>query len=182
MDLGGLLQEAGFFYGRKVPYATAPRGRRRLFNYLRENPHKLNLGRIGLVLDGNALLPEQVSAGRICAGFVEGGGDEPISFWRAAVEVTTCCHGERDGIGVRIGSGLLENGRLGVQMEFGYASLASTSDGADWVKQDGHSTEIVSSDAHGMRLARRVDATVVGVQVLAGAGRRRLGRRRRIGC
>lgn len=36
-------------YGRKVGYATGSTGQRELFNWLRENPHRLHLGRIGLL-------------------------------------------------------------------------------------------------------------------------------------
>jgi protein-glucosylgalactosylhydroxylysine glucosidase len=37
-------------HGRQVGYATSPEGQTELFNWLRENPHRLNLGRIGLRL------------------------------------------------------------------------------------------------------------------------------------
>src|SRR3954471_21420837 len=37
-------------YGRPVPYATSSTGQKELFNWLRENPHRLHLGRIGFDL------------------------------------------------------------------------------------------------------------------------------------
>ena len=42
-------------YGREVGYATSSQGQERLFDWLRENPHRLNLARIGFVLDGQPL-------------------------------------------------------------------------------------------------------------------------------
>ena len=47
------------FHGRKVPYATDSAGQAATFNYLRENPHRLNLGRIGLFLDGRNTAPRR---------------------------------------------------------------------------------------------------------------------------
>src|SRR5256714_8232367 len=37
-------------YGRPVPYATSNAGRQELFDWLRQNPHRLHLGRIGFDL------------------------------------------------------------------------------------------------------------------------------------
>ena len=37
-------------YGRKVGYQTSSEGQQQLFNWLRENPHRLHLGEIGLCL------------------------------------------------------------------------------------------------------------------------------------
>src|SRR5688572_9059862 len=37
-------------YGRRVPYATDSKGQEELFNWMRENPHRMHLGRIGLEL------------------------------------------------------------------------------------------------------------------------------------
>src|SRR5579883_3507795 len=45
-------------YGRQVGYKTSSRGQEKLFNWLRENPHRMNLARIGLVLDGKPVSPD----------------------------------------------------------------------------------------------------------------------------
>src|SRR6185369_11592024 len=37
-------------YGRKVPYITGKSGQEELYDYLRENPHRLHLGRVGFRL------------------------------------------------------------------------------------------------------------------------------------
>ncbi len=37
-------------YGRKVGYPTSAKGQEELYRWLRENPHRLHLGRIGLLL------------------------------------------------------------------------------------------------------------------------------------
>src|SRR5215471_1404884 len=38
-------------FGRKVGYPTGPNGQAALFNWLRENPHRLHLGRVGFVIE-----------------------------------------------------------------------------------------------------------------------------------
>jgi hypothetical protein len=47
-------------YGRPVGYATSSKGQEPLFNWLRENPHRLNLARIALLFDGRMLQPGEV--------------------------------------------------------------------------------------------------------------------------
>ncbi len=48
-------------HGRPVGYATNPKGQEALFTYLRENPHRLHLGRIGLALDLEEIQPEAIT-------------------------------------------------------------------------------------------------------------------------
>ena len=50
-------------YGHKVGYATDQTGQEELFNWLRQNPHRLHLGRIGLELtkaDGTTAKPDDL--------------------------------------------------------------------------------------------------------------------------
>lgn len=50
-------------YGRKVGYATERTGQEKLFDWLRENHHRLHLGRIGLELtksDGSTAKPDDL--------------------------------------------------------------------------------------------------------------------------
>jgi hypothetical protein len=83
-------------YGRQAGNATSPRGQEPLYNWLRENPHRLNLARLGLLLDGQPLKPEQIS-----------GVDQKLDLWSgllrsvftlnaAPVEVLTACHPVED--------------------------------------------------------------------------------------
>src|SRR3982750_3269222 len=51
-------------YGRKVGYMTSKTGQEELFDWLRENPHRLHLGRIGLRLlksDGSDAKPSDIT-------------------------------------------------------------------------------------------------------------------------
>jgi len=48
---GELRLEEFETYGRKVGYPSDSKGQAELFNWLRENPHRLHLGRIGFAID-----------------------------------------------------------------------------------------------------------------------------------
>jgi hypothetical protein len=128
-------------YGRPVGYATDKQGQTELFDWLRENPHRFHLGRIGLELlkaDGSLFAVEDLSqinqmldlwTGRVDSRFVVGG---------APVAVTTCCHPELDLLAVQIQSPLIAQNRLRVVITFGYGSSAMEM--ADWSAADKHET------------------------------------------
>ncbi len=158
------------FYGRDVPYATDSTGQRELFDYLRANPHRLNLARIAFILDGRPITTAQItdidqqldlSTGLVTSRFLLGG---------AKVSVVTCCHGTRDVVGLRIISRLLvpgaPEGRLEVQLSFPYGSTASSGDGGDWGKPGAHTTELQGNPRTGYRLERTLDATRYAVCVI----------------
>jgi hypothetical protein len=155
------------FHGRKVPYATSSTGQKEVFDYLRENPHMLNLGRVGLVLDGKVIKIAEVSEIDQRLDLHTGLVTSRFSLAGAPVEVHTVCHAESDGIGVRVRSPLVANGRLSVQIEFAYGSIAFAGDGGDWTKPDAHTTTIYEEQRapHQVTLNRQVDATRYGARV-----------------
>jgi len=85
-------------YGRKVGYPTSSTGQAALFNWLRENPHRKNLGRLGFAIER----PEDVQVieqtldlwtGIIRSEFV----------WKGMhVKVETCCHPTQNAIAYRV--------------------------------------------------------------------------------
>ncbi|HNY40358.1 MAG TPA: glycoside hydrolase family 65 [Bryobacteraceae bacterium] len=142
-------------YGRPVGYATSAKGQERLFNWLRENPHRLNLGRIGLELDGKAI--EAASIAEV---------DQELDLWTGtirsrfeldgtAVTVLTCCHPERDAVAAVVESALVDAGRLRVVLDFPYASPEMNA--SDWSKPAAHKTTVTSRGARMMLLERRMD-------------------------
>jgi len=85
-------------YGRKVGYPTSSTRQAALFNWLRENPHRKNLGRLGFAIER----PEDVQVleqtldlwtGIIRSEFV----------WKGKhVKVETCCHPTQNAIAYRV--------------------------------------------------------------------------------
>ena len=105
-------------YGRLVPYATSSRDQKPLFDWLRENPHRLHLGRIGFDLPN----PDDVKnieqtldlwSGTLVSKFEIGG---------VPVRVQTCCHATRDLLAVRVESPLIAQQKLKIVIAFPYGT------------------------------------------------------------
>jgi protein-glucosylgalactosylhydroxylysine glucosidase len=155
------------FHGRQVPYATDSSGQAALFNYLRENPHRLNLGRIGLVLDGKPLTPGQIANIDQRLDLATGIITSRFELEGRPVEVITCCHPAQDGVALRITSPLGSAGRLSLRIEFGYGSTASSGDGADWTMPAAHQTTLSTDPRMPQQatLNRTLDQTHYGVRL-----------------
>lgn len=110
--------------------------------WLRQNPHRLHLGRVGLTHPGGRAL----NVGEV------GAIDQQLDLWEGvirsqfelngvSVRVTTVCHPDRDLLALRIESPLLANGALQVQAAFPYA-VGDWRDPCDWESPDAHRTEL----------------------------------------
>lgn len=131
-------------FGRTVGYATKANGQEKLYAWLRENPHRLNLGRISLHVDGRAPTAADVKtpvqtldlwSGLIVSRYVIAG---------QAVTVETCCHPSRDAVAVKIESPLVSSGRLSVEFAFPYGSPGVS--GADWARPGAHQTKLAQGE------------------------------------
>ncbi len=150
-------------YGRQVGYKTNPRGQEKLYAWLRENPHRLNLARIGLALDGKR--PTQAEFAPI---------EQKLDLWSGLlhsrfrlrgqpVTVHTCCHPELDALTVRVESPLLADGRLVVEIEFPYGSTGMNA--SDWSATERHKTTVAERGDGFLRLDRKLNGDGYGVGV-----------------
>jgi protein-glucosylgalactosylhydroxylysine glucosidase len=127
-------------HGRKVPYASkqeAPAS-----DYLRGNPHRLDLGRIGLVLkkkDGALATPEDLSKIKQTLDVWSGLLTSEFEFDGQPVRVRTASHPDRDQLAVEIESPLVKDGRVGVSIAFPGAK-AEWKLNTDWTTPDAHKT------------------------------------------
>ncbi|HVM62824.1 MAG TPA: glycoside hydrolase family 65 [Verrucomicrobiae bacterium] len=146
-------------FGRKVGYADVPRNQRTPeIDWLRANPHRLHLGRIGFVLtkaDGSAARTNDL-----------GGIEQTLDMWNGVlvshftfegqpVEVQTICHPMLDLLAVRVTSPLLRRGRIGIKIHFPYGTGATTT--ADWSKPDAHETILKQPQPNRAEFSRRLD-------------------------
>ncbi len=131
-------------------YPTEAKGQEDAYQWLRENPHRLNLARIGLRLPaGNPTNIKQTLdlwSGTITSRFEITG---------SAVEVQTCVHPELDLLAVTINSSLLEKGLLGVDIAFPYASTGTSA--ADWTQPDRHQTVAERQSSSAYTFSRTLD-------------------------
>lgn len=97
-------------YGRQVGYPTSAQGQERLFAWLRENPHRLNLARIGFLLDGRQPSPGDVTDIEQRLDLWTGILDSRFQLQGSPVTVLTCCHPEMDALAVSVRSPLVWEG------------------------------------------------------------------------
>src|SRR5262249_2858125 len=135
-------------YGRAVGYATSAEGQTSLYNWLRENPHRLHLGRIGLRLLG--------SDGREATVTDITNIDQQLDLWTGAlvsrftvagkpVMVRTAVHPQLDLLAVIFESPLIGAGRLAARFAFPYGSPAMAA--ADWTQPEKHQSQLIAQNA-----------------------------------
>ncbi|GAB3419553.1 hypothetical protein GCM10027569_46570 [Flindersiella endophytica] len=128
--------------------------------WLRENPHRIDLGRIGFIradgsrLDAGGLTGVQQRLdlwhGRIDSRFVLSG---------TPVRVTTACHPADSLLAVRISSELLASKALAVEIRFPYAS-GDWVECCDWNSPERHFTGVRPASDQRTDLRRMLDADV----------------------
>ncbi len=141
--------------GRPVGYATSARGQEELFNWLRENPHRLHLGRIGLQFNGAPVAPGQLRGIRQTLDLWSGILASSFELDGVAVTVETCADPEDDAAAFVIRSPLWRQGRIAVVIAFPYGSPAMNA--ADWNSPALHRTALVSQRPGRAELARELD-------------------------
>jgi hypothetical protein len=145
-------------HGRLVSYHTSSEGQTELFNWLRENPHRLHLGQVGLRL----LLNDQTEAKASDLSAIE----QTLDLWSGVitsrfkvedepVTVRVCVHPKLDLLAVTIESGLIASGRLAVRFDFPYGS--SKMQAADWSQPAKHQTKIVRRTVSRADIRRTLD-------------------------
>jgi protein-glucosylgalactosylhydroxylysine glucosidase len=147
-------------YGRAVGYATDQAGQERLFNWLRENPHRLHLGRIGLELanpGGAFASPDDLKNCRQVLDLWTGVLDSRFEFLGRPVRIQTCCHPDSDLLAVRIESSLLGSDALRVLLTFPYGSPEMGM--AVWDAPTRHTTSVAQTARNGVELVRQIDTT-----------------------
>jgi hypothetical protein len=111
--------------------------------YLYANPSRLNLGRIALVLktaDGHEARLEDLKDIHQELALWTGELRSHFTFEGEPVDVSTCCHPDRELVAVRIHSALAADGRLLVLLAFPYGSGSFNGNGADWGRPAAHQT------------------------------------------
>src|SRR4026208_1543593 len=151
------IEEAQKVYeleGRKISYTVQPKEPERAkkaVEYFRVNPHRLQLGNIGLEIkkkDGSLATANDIKnidqqldlwTGIITSSFtVEG----------APVKITTVCEEHFDAVSFQIESPLLQQNRIQIRVRFPYPNGLWKDIGNNWTDDDKHLSEL--SDEGGM--------------------------------
>jgi protein-glucosylgalactosylhydroxylysine glucosidase len=138
-------------HGRKVPYGVQANSSERnklAVNYLRQNPHRLQLGNLGFDLskkDGSAVKLEDIKDIRQTLDMWTGELKSHFTIENEAVDVSTFCHQERDVISVKVKSKLLKTGQIKIRLRFPYPTDNFLDDGNNWGNEDKHVSKRVIS-------------------------------------
>lgn len=160
-------------YGRPVKYAT--RMNDDAGQWLRSNPHRLGLGRIGLELrraDGTPAAVEDLTDIDQTLDLWSGLIVSRFRFDGAPVEVRTCCHPTQDVVAAAIESPLISSGRLAVRIAFPYGSGQFGKEPGDWSHPELHKTTVTASGERRTDLLRTLDADKHYVTVAHSRGAR----------
>ncbi len=148
---------------RQVPYEHLLNTSQRATgaaNYFRENPHRLHLGIIRLViLKENG---EEITLADVV------NPDHQLDLWRGEVssrfevegqpvEVKVFAHQDLDMISARIESPLIEAGRLSIEWLFPYGMPVHVHAGYDFDSPEKHNSEIIYTGSNKATISRKLD-------------------------
>ncbi len=109
--------------GRRVTYAVEKKkGNEDVYDWLRQNPHRLNLARITFSYGGTGIRPGDISNIKQELKLYEGRIESRFTLHGYPVEVVTVCDPRRDGLAFTVKSDALEGGKLKVHITFHYGS------------------------------------------------------------
>ena len=175
-DLTASESEKAFDFGHghqevyAVEYKKAEDGRHKdATEYFRVNPHRLNLGTIGLDLkdtSGKAISLQALSSIRQEQKLWDGEIESSFTADGEKVEVTTGVHPTKDALYARIVSNLLRDHRATVALRFSYPTGKHADDGNDWAKPERHHSTIIAQDKHSALIKRTLDSTTYYVRIL----------------
>jgi hypothetical protein len=145
---------------RPVRYMMEDRAHPELSTWMATNPHRINLGRLGLELlrkDGSPAVVGDLKNTRQHLDLWHGIVTSEFDFEGDHMQVTTACHPSIDAIAVRIQSPLIQSGRLSVFLACpGDDSSQFANFVGDWA-HPGHFEREPTSEPNRLNLVHRLD-------------------------
>ena len=148
-------------HGRPVRYSMPNNEQPELSRWLAVNPHRLNLGRVGLSLtlsNGQSARIEDLRNARQELDLWSGIITSRFEIEQSPVYVQTVCHPSLDAIAVRIESPLVRSGRLEVFIHFPYGdNRVMAPHVGDWDHEYLHETQIRAREPNRADFDRAMD-------------------------
>ena len=129
--------------------------------YLRQNPHRMNMGMIGFRIlneGGERISQNDIQHSEQVLDLWKGEIRSQFEIGGVPVTVSTFCHPERAMIACRISSGLINTGRLAIEIRFPEADRGWKNT-ALWGDDNHHQSGILESDSGTAQLEHRQDST-----------------------
>ena len=162
------------YNGRKVVYPkNSQPGNEEVYDWLRKNPHRLDLARIGFEYEEKEISADRLTGIRQELDLYSGILKSSFLLDGKSCQVETACDNGAEGsghntIGIRVTSPMLREGTLSVAIAFPYGSPAKSA--ADFDSLQLHSTEVVEQKEHSVLLKRTLDRDIYYVRLTFGAG------------
>ena len=158
--------------GRQVPYAVRwkePVRKQDAANYFRENPHHLQLGGVGLELlksENSQVDPKEIQGINQHLDLWKGLISSSFLLGEERIDVQTCCHPERDMIGLKITSEGLKKGLIGLNLRFSYPFNRKFTNQPELNKDSLHHSEIIRLGEHSAVFVHVLDTTRYYVKIV----------------
>ena len=162
-----------FGHGHKevyaVEYKKAEDGRHKMATeYFRVNPHRLNLGAVGLELkdaNGKRVPLKDITDIHQQLDLWQGEITSSYKVDDQQVNVTTAGLPDRDAVAYRISTPLLKNHRAQVSIRLPYPTGKHADDASDWTKDASHQSRIVSQQGNTAVIEHRIDTTTYYINI-----------------
>ena len=143
--------------GRLLKYPQDKKvGNEDVYNWLRENPHRLNLVRVRLQWEEESISAEDITGVRQELVLYEGILYSEFQIRNNACRVRTACHNEgRDILAFSLESEALKEKKISIVLDFPYGASDITA--SDWTQNDRHRTTILQTSDEKMLLWRQLD-------------------------
>ncbi|WP_083608042.1 hypothetical protein [Teredinibacter haidensis] len=144
-------------YGTKVNFPTNMESD--AGQWLRKNPHDLPLANLGLLFDKQALQPNDLDNIQQTLNLWQGQLTSRYTLQGSPVSLHSTVHGQRDLLATKIQSPLIQNGQLGLSVNFprGYKLDKKNTPAIDWQHHEEHTTKLLKSDSHSALFLRSID-------------------------
>lgn len=157
------------YMGRNVHYpVTRKPGNDRVYDWLRENPHRYNLARIGLFYKGNEIDPESISSCRQELNLYEGVCNSDFILHDEKCHITAFSHSQSDTLCFHIESELLNHGlKPGIL----FPCPSWETGGSDWSSSamQKHKLDVIAEKKTGsdykLAIKRTIDSTEFTVTI-----------------
>ena len=162
-----------FGHGHKevyaVEYKKAEDGRHKMATeYFRVNPHRLNLGAVGLELkdaNGRRVPLKDITDIHQQLDLWQGEITSSYKVDDQQVNVTTAGLPDRDAVAYRISTSLLKDHRAQVSIRLPYPTGKHADDASDWTKDASHQSRIVSQQGNTAVIEHRIDTTTYYINI-----------------
>ena len=162
-----------FGHGHKevyaVEYKKAEDGRHKMATeYFRVNPHRLNLGAVGLELkdaNGRRVPLKDITDIHQQLDLWQGEITSSYKVDDQQVNVTTAGLPDRDAVAYRILTPLLKNHRAQVSIRLPYPTGKHADDASDWGKEASHQSRIFSQQGNTAVIEHRIDTTTYYINI-----------------